>query len=77
MKKTVKIILFIVFIFFIHLAIARDLEITVIYDNNPYNKELIKRYTHHITIIILLLVIIITFVYWIIHKKRTFSNRGG
>ena len=41
------------------------------------NKELIKRYTHHITIIILLLVIIITFVYWIIHKKRTFSNRGG
>ncbi|MCD6221785.1 MBL fold metallo-hydrolase [bacterium] len=44
MKKTVKIILFIVFIFFIHLAIAKDLEITVIYDNNPYNKELETRW---------------------------------
>ncbi|HDD64799.1 MAG TPA: hypothetical protein ENF61_01660, partial [Firmicutes bacterium] len=34
-----KIILFIV-ISFGHFAIAKDLEITVIYDNNPYNKEL-------------------------------------
>ena len=40
----VRIILLIVFISFGHFAIAKDLEITVIYDNNPYNKELEARW---------------------------------
>jgi 7,8-dihydropterin-6-yl-methyl-4-(beta-D-ribofuranosyl)aminobenzene 5'-phosphate synthase len=45
MHKPKRIILFLIFaMLFTTLAFAKDLDLTIVYDNNPYNEQLETRW---------------------------------